>query len=334
MGLFPIDSAESYLRQVAPSLVRKDKRLRWECDDGVSELSVTDVDILLEDGFRVRELVILSHTSPQIASLPSEALPHLNSWATLSALVRSPDKSVTALVSKVGVFDRDKQAAELVYAPLLCTEAAIIGWHAARLVRGQFRADHRLSPLPNTDMMPDCTNEHFKEVLMMTDRAGYVGSLADRYVTVELPWDEGATTAMARRDPTKDAMRRELNLSEEQIARMGGRTSLLQIACSEHPLYGMGVTCTLELPFDRGEPGADSFANALNIWDRMEADLPPLFGAWCLGPRAVSFASFLPTAVCRPGLLQNLAVWMVTRHHRVRQMVREIPPARNADAEN
>jgi hypothetical protein len=46
--------------------------------------------------------------------------------------------------------------------------------------------------------------------------------------------------------------------------------------------------------------------------------MPPLFGAWCVGERAVTFVSFTPNQFCLPGLLQNLLAWALVRHECVR----------------
>ena len=90
-------------------------------------------------------------------------------------------------------------------------------------------------------------------------------------------------------------------LSEEQLDRMAGKTNLLQIRIGEHPLYGKGVHSTLELPMAPDDPATVHMVNALNAWELSVADLPPHFGAWCIGNRAPAYVSFMPTQFCIPG---------------------------------
>jgi hypothetical protein len=109
--------------------------------------------------------------------------------------------------------------------------------------------------------------------------------------------------------------------TEEQLDRMSGPTSLLQIVTDQpHSLYGNGVLIRLELPVPFDEHTGPALIDELNRWELSGADLPPLFGAWCLGPRAPTFVTFLPNQYCvgLPGLLQNFAVWSHGRHVRVR----------------
>jgi len=86
MSLFPIAAAEDYLRTVAPSLLRSGNTLRWPSDDGMGELSVSEVNARTRDGLVVSEIVTVTHASPRFAGLPPDVIAHLNSLATISAL--------------------------------------------------------------------------------------------------------------------------------------------------------------------------------------------------------------------------------------------------------
>jgi hypothetical protein len=204
-------------------------------------------------------------------------------------------------------------------------EAVVSGWHAARIVRDQFRQDPELSPLQMTSQDPPFDNASFEAIKAITDRSNYVGSLGDRYFCVEFPWEAGAVTQMARLEEMQNRLRTSQGLSEEQLERMAGKTSLLQILVGEHPLYGRGVRSTLELPFAPDDPATIQMANELNAWELSGADLPPHFGAWCIGTRALTYASFMPTQFCVPGMLHNLTVWMAARHARVHQWLNASP---------
>jgi hypothetical protein len=142
---------------------------------------------------------------------------------------------------------------------------------------------------------------------------------------VELPWEAGAKTNMLLKEDVRENARVSLGLSEEQLDRAAGKTSLLQIRNAEHPLYGKGICSTLELPVFSDDPATAKVANELNGWELSGADLAPHFGAWCVGSRALSYVNFVPTQFCVPGLLVNLTVWMVARHVRVRQWLTASP---------
>ena len=146
--------------------------------------------------------------------------------------------------------------------------------------------------------------------------------------TVEFPWEVGAATNLLTREEFRESLRVVHRLSEEQLDRMAGKTNLLQIRIGEHPLYGKGVHSTLELPMAPDDPATVHMVNALNAWELSVADLPPHFGAWCIGNRAPgSYVSFMPTQFCIPGLL-HLTIWMAARQARVRECL-HAPPSRH-----
>ncbi len=319
--LFPIDNAEQYLRGFNKDVERVSSVIRWPSFDGVTELRIEDLQKTTMDGLVVSEMVTITHTSPVLQALPPEMAPHLNKWASLSTLVPAQDNTLTRLVCKVGIFSTDRPAAEQNYAPLICTEAAVIGWHAARMARGEFRVDPDLSPLTMTDQPPPFDSADFEALLDMTNRRGFLGSLGNRHYTVEFPWDPGSVSQSFSHEDVRDRARRDLHYSAEDLERMGGRTSLLQILVSEHPLYGRGIQSRLEIPIPVNDPAVFRLVDELNRWELSGPDLPPLFGAWCLGDRAPAFVTFVPTQMCFPGLLQNLTAWAIVRQQRVRQWI-------------
>jgi hypothetical protein len=273
----------------------------------------------------ISEIVTLNHISPLLETVPRNSIADLNSWATISSLIPADSHGPTRFISKVGIFSTDRAAAERVYAPLLASEAAIIGWHAARIVRNEFRGNPVNSPLNLTNQKAPFDNADFGAIKATTDRSGYLGSLGDRHFTVELPWEAGAKTNLLLQEDVRESARVSLGLSEEQLHRMAGKTSLFQIRSAEHPLYGKGICSTLELPLSPDDPATVQVANELNAWELSGADLAPHFGAWCVGNRALGYVSFMPTQFCVPGLLVNLTVWMVARHVRAREWLMASP---------
>jgi hypothetical protein len=109
---------------------------------------------------------------------------------------------------------------------------------------------------------PVFDNADFEAIKAITDRAGYFGSLGDRHFTVEFPWEAGAATNLLNVEHVRESLRVAHRLSEEQLDRMAGKTSLLQIRIGEHPLYGKGVHNTLELRFAPDDPAAVPMVSA------------------------------------------------------------------------
>jgi hypothetical protein len=315
---------EGHLRSLIPSVERSGDSLRWAAGDGISELSLTHVQQLTFDGLTVAEMVTLTHRSPYLADFSPGLIAHLNSWATISSLVPADGNSPARFVSKVGIFSTDREAAERNYAPLIALEAVIIGWHAAHMARGLFSGDPEHSGLERTNQKPPFDNADFEAAKTITDRHGFFGSLSDLHFSVEFPWDAGAITNLLGDMEVRRYLQGSLDISQEELDRIAGKTTLLQIRVAEHPLYGKGIQSTLELPF-LNDPATSQMVNELNAWELSAADLPPHFGAWCVGNRAATYASFLPTQYCVNGLLQNLTTWMRVRHVRVRQWLHAWP---------
>jgi hypothetical protein len=322
--LFPLDEAEKYLRGVFSGLERDGTALEWRDRDGRTELRVDQVDIETRDGLVVKEVVRLNHWSPALQSLTGEFAGQINRWATLSGITSAIDGRSAGLACKVGIFMNDRAAAERVYAPLLCTEAAIIGGHAALLARGQLRVDPNNSPLQRTAEATPYGEADFRTCLQRAEQMGIFANADEHAFTAEFPWDPGAFSHSVNLPEMRAHLVAENDLSEVDLARLGGRTSLLQLSANEpHAMYGNGILSRLELPLPVEGSSAAALVSELNQWELSMFDLPPLFGAWCLGPRAPTFVSFVPNAICVSGLLVNLLVWNRVRAARVREWLGE-----------
>lgn len=328
--LFPLDEAEKYLRGIFSGLERDGTALEWPDRDGRTELRVDHVDINTRDGLVVKEVVRLNHWSPALQSFTGEFAGQINRWATLSGITSTIDGRSAGLTCKVGIFSQDRAAAERVYASLLCTEAAIIGWHAALLARGQFRVDPNDSPLQQTAEATPYGEADFHMCLEYAEKMGVFANADEHAFTAEFPWDPGAFSHSVNLPAMRAHMATENNLSEVDLERFGGRTSLLWLSANEpHAMYGNGILSRLELPLPVEGSSAAALVSELNQWELSTFDLPPLFGAWCLGPRAPTFVSFVPNAMCVPGLLVNLLVWNRVRAARVREWIGEQGAAKN-----
>jgi hypothetical protein len=198
-------------------------------------------------------------------------------------------------------------------------EACIIGWHAARIARGQLEVDPDDSPLQKTGEPPPFDAEAFAAAHERTEQLGLIGSLGNGSYSVEFPWDPGALSRQFAIPELRAKLIADGTHTSEDLDRLAGATSFMQVINNErHALYGNGVLSRLEIPTDTDETTASSLIDELNRWELSGSDLPPLFGAWCMGPRAPTFVSFLPNQFCVPGLLQNLLYWTLVRHSRVR----------------
>src|SRR5262249_54134767 len=132
------------------------------------------------------------------------------------------------------------------------------------------------------------------------------------------PWDPGARSNLFADGDLREKAAKDLGLSEEELDRMGGKTSLLQLKSMTHPLYGSGVMSLLEIPVPLSARTPE-LACELNRWELSTPELPPFFGAWCAGKRSPAFVTFVPSQFCFPGLLHNLTTWARVRHGMVRQ---------------
>ena len=221
--LFPLDRAEAFLRKRFPDLKRSGATLTWPDHQGRSELSIEAVDTSLPDGRRVTDLVTLTHTNPRLAAVSVEEAALQNRYATLSAIVLPEDGTPAKLIAKVGVFETDRAAAERVYAPLLCTEATILGWYTQHLTAHEFSSTAAECPLEH---MPDGSPflRDIDPCLKISESLGYMASPGEGGLTVEFPWDAGAVSHMFR-GPLAPALSQ--GLSTEDIERLGGNTALM-----------------------------------------------------------------------------------------------------------
>lgn len=320
--IFPLDKAAAFLGGFCRGFERDERSLRWRAGDGASELRVEAGEWRTFDGLVVREVVTLTHAAPMFGDVPPADMARLNAWSTLSAFVPAGPSGPARLVAKIGIFDGDHAAAERVYAPLLCTEAAVAAWHASQLMRGRFQANPSDSPLSVVDREPPYQQADFEAAKAVTDRSGFLGTLGSRHFTVEFPWDAGAISKMFTVGEGRDSAAQDGQFTDEQLDQMGGATSLLQIRVARHPFYGPGIHCMLELPLPAEGDGAVELVTGLNAWELSGPDLPPHLGAWSLGERALTYVCFLPTQYALPGLLQNLTVWMAARAARARAWLR------------
>lgn len=96
------------------------------------------------------------------------------------------------------------------------------------------------------------------------------------------------------------------------------KTALFQMETRQpHPELGGGLVCILEMPHVADtEARAADICSHLNVMEMEAHDLPPHFGAWCLGRmgRNPAYVSYLHNALhSTPGIATNFAIWAMNR---------------------
>jgi hypothetical protein len=194
-------------------------------------------------------------------------------------------------------------------------------WSArGALARDVFEWDPERSVVNGPNEACSLPREDFESLVphLQMKHLAYEVDPGGRGITAELPWDAGAYSA-ACRAPEFAARLKRTGLTDEQIALMGGRTSLLTITQHEpHPLFGHGLRYRLELPLEAGSVGG-VWSACLNRMELERADMPPLFGAWCTGARWLTFHGFVPNQGVMRGLPQYMLGWLLVRHAIVRE---------------
>lgn len=101
-------------------------------------------------------------------------------------------------------------------------------------------------------------------------------------------------------------------LAAEAMVGDEGATALIQLLPVEHPTFGNGQLELLRLPFSVGD-GADAVANDLNGQEVFNGNGIPAWGAWIAEEDSLIHNSFIPNALLRPGIANNVALYQVNR---------------------
>jgi hypothetical protein len=330
--LFPLDQVEEYIRSFKEGVKRDVNTIIWNDYDGVTSLKVDVLNQSTSDGLDISEQISLEHSSEALSKYNLTELAHLNRLSTTGAMLSADENHFVRMVSKVGIFSQDKQAAERNYAPIIAGACAMIGWHAALIARGQLEVDPETSPLNNVGDETQVALSDLETAAETLRKNQFFLNQDSDSLTVEFPWDEGAVSNVFLEKEMREAvMETNSALCDEDMDRMAGKTSLLQIKKSSHPYFGNGVFASLELPISTEQAGLPQLIDVLNQWEFLHPDLPPQFGSWCIGPRSPSFVTFLPNQLCIPGVVQNLVMWNLVRAFRVRDFVAGISGTNNSN---
>jgi hypothetical protein len=95
-------------------------------------------------------------------------------------------------------------------------------------------------------------------------------------------------------------------------------TALIRLITDQpHPQLGNGLLVTLQLPVD-AEPADAVQPSWYNMLELISVTHFPLIGSWCVHPiseniHKLSHSSFIPNFLYMPGLVVNMALWMMGR---------------------
>jgi len=131
--------------------------------------------------------------------------------------------------------------------------------------------------------------------------------------------EEFAAAARSRVLPWTDPQAKGLTL--RGIVRSADRPSgtglLTMSGDSRHPQLGSGLLSVLSIPIEYEPDMLLAVSHELNLAEATTATARSyFFGAWCPEPKprqGLAFASFIPTASCRPGLLDAIGLSMAAR---------------------
>jgi hypothetical protein len=92
--------------------------------------------------------------------------------------------------------------------------------------------------------------------------------------------------------------------------RPSGTGTLTVSAETRHPQLGSGLFTLLSIPFDLEADMLLAVCHELNSEEATGSVRSHFLGAWCpdIKGKGLAFASFIPTAACRPGLIEAIAV--------------------------
>jgi hypothetical protein len=145
--------------------------------------------------------------------------------------------------------------------------------------------------MPHGQRASPFTEAEFQSVL--NTRPGVLASGGGAGLTVEFPFVGGMPAGFSR----------DLE------------TALLQATgTQENPQLGSGALLRLSLPLGGAPERLDHMAQSMNYAETQDWTGAPLLGAWCTDERlGLTFVSFLPTFIYRPGLLNVMVQYAERR---------------------
>jgi hypothetical protein len=197
-----------------------------------------------------------------------------------------------------------------------------LDWHVNLVLhQSRYESNATESPVSTWDEpIPDLQNTLELAHKRFTD-LGLCANMDKDALVCEIPWEDGAYSR-GFSSPQMKSFLLERGMTEDEIIKAGGLTSLLTIMEANNHIYGRGLRCDLIIPLDGEHPDSwKAGAELLNFIEHTVSDWPPLVGAWHAGDRGITFSSFVPSCFYLPGLAYNFAIWGMRRAIHVREFV-------------
>ena len=290
----------------------------WRGGQGRSEMTFYPLNVTTTDGFDIvggvqcRHLIGGFYVDP---ISPLEAATWNLSVST-SAVLPHTEKEPAAIFCRASIFADDKEVVESLYAPIITTEAYMQPQLFAAIAENWTGKGAAFFGLADADSLPPFTADEFLEIRDICHSRGIDASASATGSTIEFAWDPDAISS------TRSALTGDAVADWAQH-----RTSLCTISADEtHPYLGRGLLATLRLPLTfSSDEELVGMVTSLNRFEVKGVDMPPFFGAWCIGPmRTVAFVSFIPNEIFMPGLARSQFQWMGHRAHRIPRSFEDI----------
>jgi len=314
---FPFDHMAEVLTRWRKPVEWCDNGLTWLNGFGRSELIFVPGKYAAPDGVKIAGYIECRHMLLQEASKEITGIEAAlwNRRTSLSALLPARPEQPPQVLSRVSVIEGDKQAMDILYGPLFANESYMQPLLFASIAENAKDRTPEYFGLEGAGEDPPYGEEDFGQLQVMLQESGYLATHGSDGVTVEFPWDPGAVSHML----------------SAQTAEPGdpefSRTALCQMSIKDpHPFLGHGLLTTLHLPLPVNDNQAlGEVVTQLNQIEATGIDMPPFFGAWCVGQGGrPAFVSFVPNELLRVGLHSNVMSWMAERVKRVPRWLEEI----------
>jgi leader peptidase (prepilin peptidase)/N-methyltransferase len=281
---------------------------------------ITAEPVRHSDGFEVARL---SAETDLLRNVPStrqtaERIAAFNHHATLNAFIWDPDAGSVRLRCSAGVNAETLDSVKRLFGAAVSIQVAdahIKVDGLAKLLGGEPDVSNhpRSGPRPEMDDM-------LNVIELLYARKGqqptpFTPADFARAARLEpAPWckvscDDGALNAVmhAKKYPS-------------------GTGVLFATATRPHPQLGSGLFMLLTIPTPCESDITLALCHELNLAEAHAWEIPYCFGAWCPQRPVVSglaYVTFVPTAVCRPGLIEAMSIQMGARAAWARQQLDE-----------
>lgn len=317
---FPFEQVASRLTDWGKKVERSDNGIVWATKQGRSSLIFQPAGVSTTDGLTIDGYIECRHDYSALDvdyCTPAEAA-YLNKHASLGALLPPSNGVPAAVVTRASIFAGDREAVDYIYAPFIATDAYIQPVLFPAIASGDARFGPAYFGASDSDKPPPYGVADFEELREFAQSKGFVATASPGGFGVEFEWDPGAISAL--HNLLSEGL--DYKWSESQT-----RTALCQILTTEkHPNLGRGLLASLRLPLNfSSQEQLVKVVTWLNRFEASSYDMPPLFGAWCIGPQnTVAFVCFVQNELCIPGLHWNLFTWMYSRAYKLPRSIEEL----------